>query len=176
MLVRAARHYEGAMAECISLCVKSCEVGAAAAESAVPSGAWVVCESPCRIDLAGGWSDTHPVCYEHSSGGVVINAAITVAGRCPIGAKSRRIPQPLVRISIDEGTSWLEYADLSGLSDYNSPLAPGALPKSVLLFCGFVTLQPSDGASLQQQLEAAGGGIEVRPSHAPLHFSSSTRH
>ena len=39
-----------------------------------------------------------------------------------------------IRISIDDGASFLEYAALDGLRDYNSPLAPGALPKTVLLF------------------------------------------
>ena len=34
------------------------------------------------------------------------------------------------------------FRGVNRLSDYNSPLAPGALPKSVLLFCGLVTLLP----------------------------------
>ena len=44
----------------------------------------------CRIYL-GGWSDTPPITYEH--GGVVINAAITIDGKKPIGARARRIPE-----------------------------------------------------------------------------------
>ena len=52
---------------------------------AIPEGAWAVCEAPARIDLAGGWSDTPPVCFE--AGGLVINAAVTVDGLCPIGAR-----------------------------------------------------------------------------------------
>lgn len=44
--------------------VRSCEVGSLPAELKVPLGAWVVCEAPCRVDLAGGWSDTPPICYE----------------------------------------------------------------------------------------------------------------
>jgi len=149
------------MAECISLCVRSCEVGGTTPEAEVPRGAWVVCEAPCRVDLAGGWSDTPPICYEHSTGGLVVNAAITVGGRCPIGAKCRRIVAPVVRISVDDGATFLEVHEVHGLSDYNSPLAPGALPKTVLLFCGLVSLHPPDGASLAAQLEAAGGGIEL---------------
>ena len=91
----------------------------------------------------------------------MINAAITVDGCCPIGAKCRRIARPIVRISIDDGATFLEYDDLDGLSDYNSPLAPGALPKTVLLFCGLLSLHPHDGAPLSAQLGAAGGGIEL---------------
>ena len=43
------------------------------------SGAWVTAECPARIDVAGGWSDTPPITYEH--GGAVVDAAITVDGQ-----------------------------------------------------------------------------------------------
>lgn len=39
-------------------------------------GVWVEAHSPARIDLAGGWSDTPPICYEQ--GGAVLNIAIKV--------------------------------------------------------------------------------------------------
>ena len=42
-------------------------------------GAWVTAECPARIDIAGGWSDTPPITYEH--GGAVVDAAITVDGQ-----------------------------------------------------------------------------------------------
>ena len=32
-----------------------------------------------RVDLAGGWSDTPPITYEH--GGVVVNAAVKIDGK-----------------------------------------------------------------------------------------------
>ncbi|KAL1512053.1 hypothetical protein AB1Y20_005327 [Prymnesium parvum] len=158
-LVRAARHYEGAVAECTSLCVKSCAVHAAPC-APLPQGAWVVCEAPCRVDLAGGWSDTPPICYEHTGGGRVINAAITVDGACPIGAKCRRLALPILRFSVDEGASFLEYSTLGGLTDYLSPLAPAALVKCVCLFCGVFSLR-AHAPPLEAQLRAAGGGLEV---------------
>jgi hypothetical protein len=127
LLVSRRRADEGAVAECISLCVRSCEVGAAVPDTELPMGAWVQCESPCRIDLAGGWSDTPPICYEHTHGGTVINAAITVGGKCPIGAKCRRVPSPAVRISIDEGATFLEYTSLDGcVPRAASPLTPSS--------------------------------------------------
>ena len=95
-----------------------------------------MCEAPARLDLAGGWSDTPPICYEHAAGGVVINAAIQIDGRCPIGARARRIDEPVLRITIDPVAGPITVSELSGMQDYNSPLAPGALPKCVLLFCG----------------------------------------
>jgi len=36
-------------------------------------------ECPARVDVAGGWSDTPPITYEH--GGAVVNVAITVDGK-----------------------------------------------------------------------------------------------
>lgn len=42
----------------------------------VPVGVWVEALSPARIDLAGGWTDTPPICYEQ--GGAVLNIAIKV--------------------------------------------------------------------------------------------------
>lgn len=44
----------------------------------VPAGVWVEALSPARIDLAGGWTDTPPICYEQ--GGAVLNIAIKVKG------------------------------------------------------------------------------------------------
>lgn len=49
----------------------------------------VLAESPVRIDLAGGWSDTPPICYEMS--GSVLNVAITVDNQYPIRCASRLV-------------------------------------------------------------------------------------
>ena len=151
------------MAECISCCVRTCVAAATVLPEArrPPRGAWVVCEAPARLDLAGGWSDTPPICYEHAAGGVVINAAIQIDGRCPIGARARRVDEPVLRITIDPVAGPITVTELSGMQDYNSPLAPGALPKCVLLFCGAVSLSDPEGRTLAEQLAAGGGGIEL---------------
>jgi len=39
----------------------------------------VTAECPARIDVAGGWSDTPPITYEH--GGAVLSVAVTVDGK-----------------------------------------------------------------------------------------------
>lgn len=65
-------------------------------------GGAVRVELPLRIDLAGGWSDTPPICYEQ--GGCVLNAAVTLEGRRPVVAEVRRIPAREVRVeSVDLG-------------------------------------------------------------------------
>ena len=59
---------------------------------------------PLRIDLAGGWSDTPPICCE--MGGCVLNMAVTLGGKCPVTAEVRRIPECEVRVkSVDLGRS-----------------------------------------------------------------------
>lgn len=42
-------------------------------------------QASARVDLAGGWSDTPPISYE--MGGEVLNLAIRIHGRKPMGAK-----------------------------------------------------------------------------------------
>ena len=55
----------------------------------VNTGVVVLAVSPVRIDLAGGWSDTPPICYEMS--GAVLNVAVTVDSKHPIRCASRFI-------------------------------------------------------------------------------------
>lgn len=43
---------------------------------------WVTAECCARADIAGGWSDTPPITYEH--GGAVLNAAIMIDGKVDI--------------------------------------------------------------------------------------------
>ena len=59
MLVRAARHYEGAAAVCTSLCVRSCLVVSPSAAPAPPEAVGHA-QAPARIDLAGGWWTRRP--------------------------------------------------------------------------------------------------------------------
>ncbi len=55
---------------------------------------------PLRLDFAGGWSDTPPICYE--VGGAVLNAAICLEGRESVVAAVERIDEDVVRVeSVD---------------------------------------------------------------------------
>lgn len=51
---------------------------------------------PLRIDLAGGWSDTPPICVDH--GGCVLNAAVALERKLPVKAEVRRIDAAEVRV------------------------------------------------------------------------------
>ena len=47
-----------------------------------------------RVDVAGGWSDTPPITFEH--GGCVVNLALKIDGEKPIsGSISSSSPPPL---------------------------------------------------------------------------------
>lgn len=121
LLVRAARHYEGAGQVLLQQAVMSSQSFISIGQGEVPPiGEWQEVECPARLDLAGestqvlmvpqmltcprralvmvrlcvsgGWSDTPPITFEH--GGSVTNVAVKVNGKRPIGARARRITEP----------------------------------------------------------------------------------
>lgn len=55
----------------------------------LPVGSRVVATAPVRLDLAGGWSDTPPYCYEH--GGHVVNVAVLLDGVAPVRVEVERL-------------------------------------------------------------------------------------
>lgn len=98
--IRAARHLEAAAQILITQAVRSCSAFISTSVSSPTSLAlnvntWITAECPARLDLAGGWSDTPPICYEH--GGAVCNVAVLVNGIRPIGARVRLIREPIIR-------------------------------------------------------------------------------
>ncbi|XP_033970067.1 LOW QUALITY PROTEIN: L-fucose kinase, partial [Trematomus bernacchii] len=158
LLVRAARHYEGAGQVLLRRAVMSSQRFISIGQGeAPPLGEWQEVECPARLDLAGGWSDTPPIAFEH--GGSVTNVAVRVDGRRPIGARARRIPEPrLLLVSHsggrDSGVSTETACDsLDDLRDYCQPHAPGALLKAVCVCSGLVSLssQHALGEQLMQR-------------------------
>ena len=95
----------------------------------------VVVEKPLRIDLAGGWSDTPPIC--NLAGGCVLNAAVTLDGAKPVKAVVRRIAVREVRVtSADLARS----GTLSSLKEIRAAKDPSdwcALVKSALTVVGY---------------------------------------
>uniref|UniRef100_A0A671TLN6 L-fucose kinase n=1 Tax=Sparus aurata TaxID=8175 RepID=A0A671TLN6_SPAAU len=165
LLVRAARHYEGAGQVLLRRVMMSSQRFISIGQGEVPPlEEWQEVECPARIDLAGGWSDTPPIAFEH--GGSVTNIAVKIDGKRPIGARARRIREPrLLLVSYtggrDSGVSMETVCDtLDDLKDYSQPHAPGALLKAVCVCSGLVSLSSQN--PLQQQLmQRWGGGIEL---------------
>ena len=117
--------------------------------------------SPVRLDLAGGWTDTPPYCFEH--GGSVLNVAVLLNGQPPIQAFVRSIPEFRFRLrSIDLGSA--EDIETYGqLSSFRDPKGRFSLPKAALALAGFhpnFLLGKAPG-SLRAQLKGFGGGLEI---------------
>ncbi|KAM9289175.1 L-fucose kinase isoform 3-T3 [Morus bassanus] len=165
LLVRAARHYEGAEQILIRQAVmSSCQFVTVGQAELPPLGHWVQVACPARLDLSGGWSDTPPITYEH--GGAVVDVAVLVDGCRPIGARVRRIREPELRLVSFSGTPQSEAAvelvcrELEHLQDYFQPHAPGALLKAAFI-CTQVVQFPSQKPLWAQLMESFGGGFEV---------------
>ncbi|XP_038610452.1 L-fucose kinase [Tachyglossus aculeatus] len=163
LLVRAARHYEGAEQILIRQAVmSSCRFVATNPVDPPPPGHWILVECPARVDLSGGWSDTPPITYEH--GGAVVDLAILVDGRRPIGARARRIAQPELRLTAgsrkDEVAMKLVCRSLEDLRDHCQPHAPGALLKAAFI-CAQIVRLPSATPLSDQLRHGFGGGFEL---------------
>jgi fucokinase len=161
-------------------------VAEAAPDGALPPGRWAVAEAAARIDIAGGWTDTPPISYEH--GGAVTNLAIKLNGSRPIGARVCVTDQPTLvfqyggeelqaaRVSstalldpatAPPGTTVVVCDELEQLSDYCAPSAPAALLKAAVLCAGLVEL-PAATDDDDGGVAAADEGAEAEAEAAAL--------
>ncbi|MCC6676731.1 MAG: hypothetical protein IT436_06265 [Phycisphaerales bacterium] len=116
---------------------------------------WVT--TPVRFDLAGGWSDTPPICQE--LGGAVVNAAITLNGQYPVQVMARLSERACIRLSsVDLGRS-VTYATSARLYDASNPHDWAALAKAALVLSGIAPASPRE--SLPARLKSLGGGIDL---------------
>ncbi len=116
--------------------------------------------SPVRLDFAGGWADTPPFCLEH--GGAVLNIAVELNGQPPIQVFARRTSEhELVIRSIDLGQMerLKSYDDVRAYDTLGSGFT---LARAAFALAGF---HPdfNGGAflTLEEQLKAMGGGVEI---------------
>lgn len=116
--------------------------------------------SPVRIDLAGGWTDTPP--YSLMQGGNVVNIAIELNGQPPLQVYMKPCQERhIILRSIDLGASEV-VENWDELQQFNKVGSPFSIPKAALVLAGFAprfSAQPF--ASLREQLEAFGSGIEM---------------
>ncbi len=120
--------------------------------------------SPVRLDLAGGWTDTPPYCF--MEGGCVVNVAAEINGQPPVQVFVRVAPEPVIVLrSIDLGMQ-CRMETREDLADHGRPDDPFALAKAALCLAGFhpcaidADLRPAH-ATLREQLEEFGGGLEI---------------
>ena len=161
-MVRAARHYEGVVQLLIRRTVMSAEsqimVDLSTAEARPDMEKEIKIQCPARLDLSGGWTDTPPICYE--LGGKVVDLAITLNGKKPIGCLVRRIPELHVEIVLDEGEV-VFIRSHSDLENHCNPTAKGALVKCCLISAKLLSLESND--SVQVQLKnILGSGLRLK--------------
>ncbi|MCX5660224.1 MAG: hypothetical protein NTW19_10950 [Planctomycetota bacterium] len=116
---------------------------------------WVT--TPVRLDFAGGWSDTPPICTE--LGGAVLNAAITLNGQYPVQVMAKLRDDPVVSLnSIDLGRH-ITLTDTAAIHDHRDTSDWAALPKAALMLAGICPRDPQ--AKLAKWLDKLGGGIDI---------------
>lgn len=122
--------------------------------------ATVTVESPLRIDVSGGWTDTPPFCLYH--GGAVVNIAIDLDGCSPLSCTLRPIDEAVIRMrSIDlhateDVRSWDQLRDYARLGEAFS------ISKAALSLAGFVPEFCAEHySSLEEQLGGRGFEIET---------------
>lgn len=133
--------------------------GQAATAPACAPGRSAACELPARIDLAGGWTDTPPVCFDQPAR--VLNLAVLPGGRAPIGASAAAVAEPGLHLALEGpgAPAPLSLPWTALHADGRFPLSdPYALPKAALVACGWA----GGGAG------GAGCGLRLRAwSHLP---------
>ena len=154
-----------------------------------PLGVWLRVDTPSRIDLAGGWTDSPPMCYE--SGGAVVNVAVLIDGSRRVGCRVRRVSALTLSFAIlaappsrerelseierglDDAADTDERsgsgmtkeaavcATLSEMRDYCNPRAECALLKAATICCGVVDIAVGAPPLRQQLAEGIGCGLVV---------------
>lgn len=116
--------------------------------------------SPVRIDLGGGWTDTPPYCL--MEGGAVVNIAIELNGQQPIQVYIKPTKKThIVLRSIDLGAMEVLHT-FDDIRDFKKVGSPFSIPKAALALSGFVPQFCRERyGSLEQQLRAFGGGMEI---------------
>ncbi|NWR80720.1 FUK kinase, partial [Centropus unirufus] len=133
LLVRAARHYEGAEQILVRQAVmSSCQFVTVGRAELPPLGHWVQVACPARLDLSGEC--------------------------CPQDPELRLVS--LAGTAWSEAVAELVCRELEQLRDYCQPHAPGALLKAAFI-CTRIVQFPSKKPLRDQLMESFGGGFEV---------------
>ncbi len=121
---------------------------------------WVT--APARIDFAGGWSDTPPICFER--GGTVLNAAVTINRQYPIQVVAKLNKDRCIRLtSIDLGSQAIfrTAEEINGTPDLGHW---SSLAKAALVLSGIVPERRENSSapqSLEHWMDVLGGGLDL---------------
>lgn len=158
ILGRSPADLDHAALACVASGVaRDARIPGAGARAAIRPGQVVTASCPVRIDLAGGWSDTPPICHE--LGGAVVNAAITLEGERPLRAGARLLDEPVIRLQSHDLRRSITIADWDAAPRYHDPRHWAALPMAALALAGITPR--SAGGSLSRRMAEFGGGLEL---------------
>ena len=113
--------------------------------------------TPVRVDLAGGWTDTPPIC--NAVGGSVVNVAVTLRGQLPIQVVAKLEEEPVIRITSTDLGETRVIRSAADLAQRGDPTRWSSLAENALVLTGAAPADP--GASLAKWLRAVGGGISL---------------
>ena len=116
---------------------------------------WVT--TPVRIDFAGGWSDTPPICTEQ--GGTVLNAAVTLNGLYPVQVMAKLNTAGCIRLSSIDLGERKEIRTSAELLDHHDPHDWAALAKAALVLAGIGPAQAEK--PLASWMKTLGGGLDL---------------
>lgn len=112
---------------------------------------------PVRVDLAGGWTDTPPICNE--VGGGVVNVALTLRGQLPIQVVAKLEEEPVIRITSTDLGETRVIRSARDLAERGDPTRWSSLAENALVLTGAAPADPK--ASLAAWLRTVGGGISL---------------
>jgi L-fucokinase len=120
---------------------------------------WVVASAPARIDLAGGWTDTPPICFEYGS--FVTGIAVLVDGTNPLSCSCRIVPgakgillqaesRGMCSGGLLSSAIAVKINTLADLADFRNPSSDCSLLKCALILLG---LMPPDRSAFDAHSE-----------------------
>jgi fucokinase len=117
---------------------------------------------PVRVDLAGGWSDTPPICNE--VGGSVVNVALMLRGQLPIQVvakleEPRRGEQPVIRITSTDLGDTRVITETTDLAERGDPTRWSSLAENALVLTGVAPADPRK--PLRKWLKTVGGSVSL---------------
>ena len=115
---------------------------------------------PVRLDFAGGWSDTPPYSLEH--GGSVLNIAVELNGQPPIQVFARRTPEYELMIRSIDLSKMERLKTYDDVCAYDGLGSGFTLARAAFALAGFHSdFNGGTFQTLEEQLKAMGGGIEI---------------
>lgn len=110
---------------------------------------------PVRVNWGGGWTDTPPYCNEN--GGTVLNAAITLNGKCPVQVGIRKLDKLQIEFESPDISVRKVMETMEEIQELHNPYDFFLLHKAAVIACGIVPMETK--GTLREILENLGGGF-----------------